>query len=114
MIREAITRITEENYPKGVYISVKLTEDSLKDFNDYLNKHLPDFDHTPEPHLTIVYSKKAFKGTIKSKVYSVSAKFKSMEIFGSDEKALVAELESEELSNRNKELVKELLKKKYF
>ena len=107
MIRDALNRILETNYPDGVYISVKLTKDSLKDFNDYLNKHLPDFDHTPDPHLTIIYSKKAFKGTIKTKVYNVSAKFKSMEIFGSDEKALVAELESEELSNRNKELVKE-------
>ena len=107
LIREAITRVSEEKYPDGVYISVKLTEDSLKEFNKYLNKHLPEFEHTPDPHLTLVYSKQPFTGVVKTKQYNILADFKSMEIFGVKENAIVAELTSPELSDRNAELVKE-------
>ena len=107
MFRKAIELIMEKLHRTGVYVSVKLAKESMKDFNDYLEKNLPDYNHTPEPHLTLIYSKKEFNGEVETKDYTVEAKFKSFSVFGKEEKALVAELTSEELVNRNKELVDE-------
>ena len=107
MLRMAIDAIMEKLHSKGVYVSVKLTEESKKPFNDYLKKNLPDYNHTPDPHLTLIYSKKEFNGEVATKDYIVEAKFKSFSVFGKEEKALVAELTSKELTDRNKELVDE-------
>jgi len=105
MIKSIIEKIVDYNV--GVYISVKITPESKILFDKYVKQYLGDFEPNPEPHLTLIYSKKSFKGIIKNKPYTVSCKFKKFSIFGKTEMALVAELSSDELVKRNSELVKQ-------
>jgi len=60
-----------------------------------------------ELHCTLIYSKKPHKNKINSEDYKITAKFKGYEYFGENKDTLVVLLESEELINRNKFLVKE-------
>jgi len=89
----------------GVYISVKPnkeTEIKLKEFqkNYILNPN-------NNLHVTLIYSKKEneFKYIKTRRFKKFKATFKKWEIF--DENTLVAILETEDLINRNKELVNE-------
>ena len=98
-------QVTEQMYPSGVYISLKLSKESVKKFQLYLKENLPHLTATKEPHLTLIYSKNAHKGAVQVKKYKVCASVKGFDIFG-DEKSLVAILDSNEINKRNAELVR--------
>ena len=95
----------KENYKNGVYISLKLTNKSKVIFNNFLKEHLKNQKTTPDPHCTLIYSKKAFNGLIKTKNNVYKAQFDKFTIFGDD--TLVAKLECPEMLKRNKELTEE-------
>ena len=106
MIREAIQKAFEKLYEKGVYISVEPVNGSLDVFEKYIKENLSGYESTPRPHLTLIYSKKKFDGEIKTSDYEVTGIVKKFSIFGQDEKALVAEIDCQDLVDRNEKLVK--------
>jgi len=95
------------NYPGGVYISVKMTEESQIALNEYTSKYLKDAELNEELHCTLIYSKKEQKEEIEPKIYNVTGTFLNFSKFGEDKDTLVAELNCPDLVERNKELVKE-------
>lgn len=97
--------VLEKQY-KGVYVSLKPVNGSLEIFNEYIEANLKGYKTTPDPHLTLIYSKKPFDGEIKVEDYEAGGLVKGFSIFGTEEKALVAEIESSDLIDRNATLVK--------
>jgi len=104
MIREIIQIIQEKLY-KGVYMSLKPVNGSKEVFEQYIKENLSGYEATPDPHLTLIYSKKPFDGEIKTEEYEASGDVKGFAIFGKEEKALVAEINSNDIVDRNKTLV---------
>ena len=107
MIKEALKRMLEKNYPDGVYISVKVAQESIKKIYAYMDKNLPDFEKQEDMHVTLIYSTKLMNIDIKTKEYTAEASFNHFSLFGKEDKFLVAELNCTEMIERNKELVKE-------
>ena len=88
-------------YIDGVYISMRLTEDSENKIKDFQHKYIKD-NINDDLHCTLIYSKKPFKGNIKTNNDNIVTKFKKYSVFGED--TLVLEIDSSELDARNKEL----------
>jgi len=87
-------------------MSLKLVNGSEEVFKEYCETYLPDLKHTPDPHLTLIYSKKPFDGEIKTEDYIASGIVKGYNVFGqTGERALVAEIGSEDIVERNRVLV---------
>lgn len=93
-----------QKYSNGVYISVKLTDESSNQIKHYLKKYLPEskeLTHEPNLHVTIIYSAKEHTGLIETKEYKLSTETLNVSKFGD---AVVIELKSDELQQRYKEL----------
>jgi len=100
------TENEEINYPDGVYISVKMRDESLIALKNYADKYLNGYDFNLDQHCTLIYSKKEQKELIESKEYDAIGTFLHFSKFGKEGETLVAELNCDLLVNRNKELVK--------
>jgi 2'-5' RNA ligase len=105
MIREAIKIVKEKLYEKGVYMSLKLVNGSDEVFKKYIEENLSEYKPTPDPHLTLIYSKKPFDGEIKTVDYEATGIITKFSLFGDKEKALVAEIDSNDIKDRNRTLV---------
>jgi len=94
-------------YEKGVYISVKMAEESKMQVQKYLDEYLPDADviDIEELHCTLIYSKKKYEGEIDNKEYKIPATIKGFKKFDNG-KVLVALVKSNFLENRFQELMK--------
>ena len=104
MIRE----ILEKLFENGVFISLMLSEESKPSFLQFMKDNIPEAEPNPDPHITLIYSKKKFDGDVKIEEYSVEGNVKGFSIFGQrGERILVAEIDSEVIKNRNKNLVSE-------
>jgi hypothetical protein len=101
----------EENngifYPGGVYISVKLSEETEKAVNEYQEKYLKGQKINEELHCTLIYSKKPYVDEIEAMEYTAVGTFKEFNLFGPEEDTLVVEINSQDLTRRNTELVEE-------
>lgn len=96
-------------YPDGVYIGVKMTEESAIALSKYMSKYLSGYNKVkPEDmHSTLIYSQKPHVDEIEPKSYQVTTTFLRFSKFGKDGESLVIELYSPELIRRNEELVRE-------
>jgi hypothetical protein len=97
----------EIHYPGGVYISVKLSEETEELVKEYQNKYLKGQDINEELHCTLIYSKKPHVDEIEPAEYTAVGTFKEFNLFGEDKDTLVVEINSQDLLRRNEELVKE-------
>jgi len=109
---EAIEVETEEDedkihYPDGVYISVKMKEESIIAMEEYCSKYLPGLKINEEWHSTLIYSQKEQKEEIIPESYSATCTVLHFSKFGQDGETLVAELDAPTLIERNKALVEE-------
>jgi len=98
------------HYPKGVYISVSLSDISKQYIEEYCNKYLSSYKNTEinhDLHCTIIYSKKEQKEEVNTKEYKYLANFSKFSKFGENKDILVMELDCDMLIERNKELVNE-------
>jgi 2'-5' RNA ligase len=103
-----IRQILEKLFAKGVYISLKPVNGSSVVFKKYIRDNVPELTPTPDPHLTLIYSKKKFDGTVKVQNYEATGTVKGFSIFGQNgDRALVAEIESKDIMDRNAKLVKD-------
>ena len=102
MIRELLEKL----FSKGVYVSLKLVNGSEDVFKKYIEDNVPELTPSPDPHLTLIYSKQKFDGEVKISDYEVTGEVKGFSIFGQNgDKVLVAEIESNDIKDRNKKLV---------
>jgi 2'-5' RNA ligase len=97
------------HYPKGVYVSVSLSDISKQYIEEYCNKYLSSSktEINYDLHCTIIYSKKEQKEEVKTKEYKYLANFSKFSKFGENKDVLVMELDCDMLIERNKELVDE-------
>ncbi len=102
MIKEAIKRSMK--YPDGVYISIEIDPETIKNIYNYMDKHLPDLKKHEDMHVTIIYSTKPMNKEIKTEEYTAEATFKNFNLFGKDDKYIVAELKCSDLDDRNEKL----------
>ena len=95
-------------YPGGVYISVKMQLESTIAVSNYMKKYLPNCNvlKPEDMHCTLIYSKKEQKGPVQTKEYEAVATFLHFNKFD-DGNVLVAEIKSDTLVRRNKELTEE-------
>ena len=105
--KEEETEEEETFYKDGVYISVKMTEESSTKILEYLEKYLPDVEHNEEQHCTLIYSKKEQKEEILPEEYTALAMPKQFSKFGENLETLVVEITCDQLVNRNLQLVNE-------
>jgi len=104
MIRELLEKL----FSKGVYMSLKLVNGSEATFKKYIKDNVPELTPTPDPHLTLIYSKKKFDDEVILTKTEYSGVVKGFAVFGQgDDRALVAEIESSEIVERNNILVTE-------
>ena len=54
----------EIHYPGGVYVSVKMREESTIALKAYMDKYLPGLQHNEDQHCTLIYSKQEHKEII--------------------------------------------------
>ena len=101
------TEIEEVQYPGGVYISVKLSEETEKAVKDYQEKYLKQHKINEELHCTLIYSQKPYVDEIEPASYSATGTFQEFSLFGEKEDTLVVEINSQDLARRNEELVDE-------
>jgi len=99
--------IPEIFYPEGVYISVKLSEETETLVKEYQEKYLKGQDINEELHCTLIYSKKPHVEEIEPGEYTAIGTFQEFSLFGPDENILVVEVNSQDLFRRNEELVQE-------
>jgi hypothetical protein len=97
----------EIHFPGGVYISVKLSEDTQKAVREYQEKYLKGHKINEELHCTLIYSKKPYVDDIEPKDYTAIGTFQEFSLFGLKEDTLVAEINSQDLTRRNAELTEE-------
>jgi len=92
-------------YPNGIYISVKMQLESAMTVSNFIKEHLPNCKilEPKDMHCTLIYSKKPQKGPIQTKEYEAIATFLHFNKFD-DGNVLVAEVKSDTLVRRNKEL----------
>lgn len=110
LLEEIEDEIEDEiKYPKGVYISVNIQEESKIALGSYMEKYLSFYNNLEldDLHCTIIYSAKELKEEVLLKDYKLIANFNRFSKFGDDKNILVIEINSETLVNRNKELTKE-------
>lgn len=107
MIREAIHAMFEELYPEGIFIDVKMREDSYQKVKSWMSEHIPDVQHNHDQHCTIIYSKGKYDIEMAPMNYTANTTFKSFEMFGPEQNALVACINAPSLEKRNKELTEE-------
>lgn len=102
-------KVQEESlYPKGVYVSVKMAEESIIALEKYMKEYIPELiEDLSTQHCTIIYSKNEQKTEVKTKDYTAIGTFLHFSKFGDDKNILVAEIMCPELEIRNQELVKE-------
>ena len=87
-------------------MSLKLVNGSEDVFKKYLEDNVPELTPSRDPHLTLIYSKKKFDGEVKTVEYEVTGVVKGFAIFGQKgERALVAEIDSNDIKDRNEKLV---------
>jgi hypothetical protein len=95
------------HYPGGVYISVKMQEESIIAMEEYCSKYLPGLEINKEWHSTLIYSKKVHKEEIIPASYTAVCTVLHFSKFGKEGETLVAELDCPVLTERNIELVEE-------
>jgi len=94
-------------YKKGVYISLKVSEESKKEINKWQEKYLKGTEYNKNDlHLTLIYSKKEHKERIETSSYKIPVIVTEYDIYGEEgNECLVAKVKSEELLFKNSELV---------
>ena len=105
MIKEAIERVFEELYPEGIYIDVKMREDSYRKVKAWMEDNIPDLKQNHKQHCTLIYSKGDYDLDITPLSYTANTTFKAFELFGPDQNILVASINAPSLTERNLELV---------
>ena len=105
MIKEAIERIFEEMFPEGIYIDVKMREDSYRKVKVWMEDNIPDLQQNHDQHCTIIYSKGKYDLDIIPLNYTADATFKSFEMFGTEQDTLVVSINAPQLVERNLNLV---------
>lgn len=104
MIKEAIHRMFEKLYPDGIYIDVKMREDSYKKVRGWMEDNIPDLQQNHDQHCTIIYSKGDYDVSMAPMNYTANATFKTFEMFGPEQNTLVACINAPSLVERNKDL----------
>jgi len=94
-------------YPGGVYISVKLSEETEALVKEYQEKYLKGVDINEELHLTLIYSKQPEVNEIEPAEYTAVGTFQEFNLFGEKSDTLVAEINSFDLLRRNEILTQE-------
>ncbi len=92
-------------YPNGVYISVKLSEETENYVKEYQRKYLKNQKINKELHCTLIYSQKPQVDEIIPSSYKAIGTFQEFNFFGPDNNTLVVEINSQDLRRRNEELV---------
>jgi len=109
--KEYILEIEEQEneitFPGGVYISVKLSEETTNLVFEYQEKYLKgrDIVDIDSLHCTLIYSKKPHVDNIEPEEYTAIGTFQEFNLFGPNKDTLVAEINSQDLRRRNEELV---------
>jgi len=98
---------TKIYYPDGIYISVKLTEETEIAIKEYQAKYLKDKEINEELHCTLIYSNKPHVDEIIPASYLAIGTFQEFSLFGPDKDVLVVEVNSQDLTRRNEELTRE-------
>lgn len=100
----------EVDYKDGVYIELRpdrLTQNNIKSFCKKLQKLYPDLKlNKKEFHITIIFSKKPFKGKIEFPWSTSRGKPKKWRLFGTKEEFLVLELDFKKAVDLHKFLMK--------
>ena len=94
-------------YPGGVYISVNIAEESKIALEKYMELYISNPVDLESLHSTLIYSKKEQKEEIVPEDYTYIGTFNKFSKFGEKEDVLVVEMHSDELTQRNINLVKE-------
>ena len=97
----------EVHFPDGVYISVKLSEETELAVKEYQEKYLKGQKINTDLHCSLIYSKKPQVEEIEPAEYTAVGTFKEFNLFGENKDALVAEINSQDLLKRNEALVQE-------
>jgi hypothetical protein len=97
----------EITYPGGVYISVKLSEETELAVQEYQAKYLKGQKINEKLHCTLIYSKRPQVEEIQPGEYQAIGTFQEFNLFGPDEDTLVVEINSQDLLRRNEELTQE-------
>jgi len=104
MLREIIFSLEEKLYAGGVYIDLKMREDSIQRVKQWMNENIPTLERNLDLHCTMIYSKKEHDIDFIPLNYTVDSNFKSFEIFGPERDTLVVCINSPEIEERQKEL----------
>ena len=96
-------------YPEGVYISVKLSEETEALVKEYQEKYLKgqDIVDINSLHCTLIYSKQPEVNEIEPAEYTAVGTFQEFNLFGEKSDTLVAEINSFDLLRRNEILTQE-------
>jgi len=107
--KQFFTESEDTAFPAGVYMAVKVNEETETALNDYCSKYLAGIEIPEDFHSTLIYSDKPHYDEITAKEYNISAVAEKMpfEKFGEEKNSLVIKLNSPELKRRHEELMKE-------
>jgi len=94
------------DFKNGVYVAVKLSEETSNNLMEYINKNIPEGAYTKDKlHSTLIFSKKPYKGVFEVSDEIHKGHFKEFQQFGPDNEYLVVELDAESMQDRNNYLV---------